>query len=129
MLGEPGGRYYGDLFDVGGVAELVGPRDADRVFALVEVEAFEVPERGGCVGDRPRRARQHRHGVPELGQLPREMAAVHALTTAVRIAAIDEKRDPERVAGLGRARARKGRSGGRHEAPRMEAGGPQRETP
>src|SRR5262249_25129915 len=72
------------------------------------------------VGDRPRLAREHRHVVAELGQFPGQMAAVHALATAVRVAPVDEERHVQR--------ARQGRIGARHEETRMEARPPQRQA-
>ena len=82
----------------------------------------------GRVGDRPGGAGEHRHGVAERGELAGEMTAVDALPTAVGIPPIDEERDPQRLTGSGRARARKGRSGGGHEETRMEAGRPERQA-
>ena len=110
-LGEARARHDPELLDVGPRAKLVRPRHAERVLALVEVEALDVLEGYRRVGDRPRRPREHRHGVTELGELAGQVAAVDALPTAVRVASIYEERDPQRVSGLGRARARKGRCG------------------
>ncbi len=110
-LRKPGAGHDPELLDVGAGTELVRPRHPERVLALVEVEALDLLEGDRRVGDRPRRPGEHRHRVAELGQLSGEVAAVHALTAAVRVAAVDEERDPQGVAGGGRARARKGQIG------------------
>src|SRR4051812_21977665 len=121
-----------ELLDIGARAELVRPGHAERVLALVEIEALDVLERHGRVGDGPRRPGQHRHRMTELGQFAREVAAVYALAPAVWIAPVDEEGDAQRITGPeganGRARARKGRSGGGHVSPRMEAGRPGRQA-
>src|SRR5207249_1922779 len=82
-LGEARAGHDGELLYVGAGSELVGPRDAKRVLALVEVEARNALERDGWVGDRPGRAGEHRHRVAELGELAGEVTAVDALPAAV----------------------------------------------
>ena len=67
---------------------------------------------------------EHRHRVPELGQLAGEVPAVDALAAAVRVASVDEECDAERVAG-----ARQGEIGRRHEETRMEGGPPREASP
>ena len=96
-LGEPGARHDAELLDVLEGAELVRPRDAERVLALVEVEAVDLLQHHRVVGDGPGLAREHRHAVAELGQLACQVAAVDALAATVRIAAVDEERDPQRA--------------------------------
>ena len=96
-----------ELLQVGDRAELVGPRDPERVVAPVEVEAGDLLERDGRVGDRPRLAGEHRDLVPELGQLPRDVAAVDALPPAVRVAAVDEEGDAQGIAGRAAGRGGK----------------------
>ena len=102
-------------------AELVRPRNPKRVLAAVEVEARDLLER------RPGRRRPARAGpanivtgVPELGELAGQMAAVDALAAAVGIAPVDEECDAKGVAG-----ARQGDRGIGHVETRME-GGPRR---
>ena len=103
-----------ELLDVFPVAELVEPRHAERVVALVEIETGNLFEHDRIVGDRPRLSGEHRHRVPELGELAREVAAVNPLTAAVGIAPVDEESDPKG--------ARQGGIGVRHEVTRMEVG-------
>ena len=119
------GSGYREFLQVGDRAELVRPRDPERVVAAVEVEAANLLEGDGRVGDGPRLPREHRHLVSEFGQLTSDVPAVDALPPAVRIAAVDEKGDPERITRAwqgGGARARQGGGGSGHEGPRMEEG-------
>ena len=112
-LGEPGRAHDPEFLQIGEGAELVRPRHAEGVVAAVQVEARYLFEGDRRVGDRPRLAREHRHGVAELGQLSGQMAAIDTLAPAVRISSVDAEGDPQRIAGSG------GCSGGRHEGPRM----------
>ncbi len=127
-LGEAGARHDPELLDVGAAAELVRPRDPEGVLPLVEVEALDVLQGHRRVGEGPRRAGEHGDGVTELGELAGQMPAVDTLSAAVRVSPVDEKCDAEGVSGRGRARTRKGRSGGRHVEPRMEGERPERQA-
>lgn len=101
-LGESAGPHGGDLGQVDPVAVLAALRGAEGVGLAVEVEAGQLGERNALVEHRVGLRADHLDAVAEAGQLPAEVADVHALAAAERIALVREECDTQRpVAGPG----------------------------
>ena len=96
-LGEAGGAHDPELEQVVDVTDLARMGDPERVGIAVEVEARNRGEAHPGVHDRPRLAGEDLDAVTELYELAGDVSRVDALTAATRIAAVDEKRDPEAV--------------------------------
>ena len=87
-FGEAGGVHGRDLEQVDGVADLAGPRSAERIRLAVEVEAGQFGESDAGIEFRVGLPREHLHLVAECDQFPGQVPDVHALATAVGLAAV-----------------------------------------
>ncbi len=96
-LGKAGGAHHGELGDVDRGAELSRSGHAKRIRLPVEVEARDRDIPHPVVEHRPRLAGEDGYLMAEVHQRPGEVAGIDALTARIRVAAIDQEGDPERV--------------------------------
>ena len=94
-LGEARRPRGQQLEQVDAVADLAGPRHAERIGFAVEVEAGHLGEpHPGVETTRVGLAREHLDVVAELDETAAQMADVDALPTAMRLASVREQGDP-----------------------------------
>ena len=102
-LGEARRAHDRELEHVAGVGELTGVRYPERVGVAVQVEPGYRGEARAVVEHRPRLPGEHLHRVTEPDELTGQVARVHPLAAAARVAPVDQVGDAQ-TAGLRRCR-------------------------
>ncbi len=127
---EAAGPHGGDFEGVDPVAVLAAARRAEGVGLAVQVEAGQLGEGDALAGveDRIGLGPDDLDAVAEAGEFAGEVAYVHALAAAVRVALVGEQRDAQRPVVVPAQEARRSRLCGLsgHSRPPSHAVQPER---